>query len=271
MKYLFYSLIALIICFGLGRLLSRALLKKRGASGQRAAAALITLAGGILILLAGVLIYFSVYYHAGEKARSSLRGNEQVSVREVEGGYFFDGPSEDRAIVFYPGAKVEYTAYAPLMLKLSEAGFDCFLAKMPFNFALLGGDKAELFMSAFSYDEWIMAGHSMGGLVAAGYASKHPERVGGIILLAAYTTAETDDSIRLLSVYGTEDGCLEKGVYNENKANWPEHAKEFVIVGGSHAQFADYGAQRGDGTPKISEEEQQELTVRAVVGFFGED
>ena len=70
-------------------------------------------------------IYASNYYHAvGVEAYMASSGG--VTVTQIDEGYWFDGPSEDKALIFYPGAKVEETAYAPMMKSLAEQGVDCF-------------------------------------------------------------------------------------------------------------------------------------------------
>jgi len=58
-------------------------------------------------------------------------------------------------------------------------------------------------------------------------------------------------------------------VYRTDQSNWPENARETVIAGGNHAQFGDYGPQKGDGAAEISGEAQQTATVDAVCTFFG--
>ena len=45
--------------------------------------------------------------------------------------------------IFYPGGKVGYTAYAPLMLALAEQDILCVLLEMPFNLAVLDSSAAE--------------------------------------------------------------------------------------------------------------------------------
>ena len=43
---------------------------------------------------------------------------------------------------------------------------------------------------------------------------------------------------------------------------------EIVLGGGNHAQFGNYGTQSGDGTAKITVQEQQERTVEEIGNFF---
>ena len=53
--------------------------------------------------------------------------------------------------------------------------------------------------------------------------------------------------------------------YENNKSNLPTGFTELVIDGGCHANFGMYGAQDGDGTPTITNEEQIRLTVEQIV------
>lgn len=271
MKYILICTAALAVCLGGGFFAANCLMKKSKKGKKGLKTFLLTMAFGLAFMVLVTLCYMSIHYRPGEKAAAALNGSDTVTVRDIEGGLFFDGPGTGTALVFYPGAKVACKAYAPLMLRLAETGFDCFLADMPFNFAIFGSNMADRFLSAYSYDRWIMVGHSMGGLVACQYAEKHPEQIDGIVLLASYPTAKMDEHIGLISVYGTEDGCLNRNEYEKGKALWPQNARELVIDGGNHAQFGDYGAQKGDGTALLPADEQLKLTVDSITDLFLND
>ena len=86
-------------------------------------------------------LYANDYYRAVDVEEYIKSGNG-VTVTQIDEGYFFDGPGEDKALIFYPGAKVEDTAYAPMMKSLAEQGVDCFLIKMPMKLAIFGANKA---------------------------------------------------------------------------------------------------------------------------------
>ena len=45
----------------------------------------------------------------------------------------------------------------------------------------------------------------------------------------------------------------------------PEGSKEYVIKGGNHSQFGNYGKQDGDGIADISSDEQQRKTVELIL------
>lgn len=219
------------------------------------------------------LFYVNNYEHASGEAQAAMQSTSTVEVREIDGGWAFvptPAVEPSTGIVFYPGGKVEAAAYAPLMQRLADAGFTCALMEMPFNLAVLdpaAADKA--FEQLPEVGTWYLAGHSMGGAFGAMYADEHADQLEGLILLAAYSTADlTDSDLKVLSIYGSEDGVLKMDEYEKDKVNLPM-LTECVIKGGNHSNFGDYGLQATDNEPAISREEQQELTVEEIVEFAG--
>ena len=108
--------------------------------------------------------------------------------------------------------KVENTAYAPLLHDLAEDGILCVLVKMPCNLAVLDRNAADSIPERFSeVTDWYIGGHSLGGAMAASYAAKHTDELDGLVLLAAYSTADlTDSGLRVYAAYGSEDGVLNR-------------------------------------------------------------
>ena len=101
--------------------------------------------------------------------------------------------------------------------------------------------------------------------MAAVYAAEHGEQLTGLILLAAYPTKELDDALLEISIYGSEDLVLNPDKMIAGKAYAPSDFCELVIEGGNHAQFGNYGYQKGDGIAAISCEEQQRITVDFII------
>ena len=117
--------------------------------------------------------------------------------------------------------------------------------------------------------DWYIGGHSLGGAMAASYAAKHTDELDGLVLLAAYSTADlTDSGLRVYSTYSSEDGVLNREKYEADRINLPQDTTETVIDGGCHAGFGSYGAQKGDGAPVISAEEQQQQTADALAAWM---
>lgn len=236
-----------------------------GSRRKRSVKAVLTVLYLLLMLLCGMLLYFSVYYRAAEDAKAVLP-RETLRLGGLH-AWYFDGPGEDTALVFYPGAKVEAASYAPLLAKLADGGVDCFLVEMPLRFAFFGVSAAQRVMEVYQYDHWILAGHSLGGVAASIYTAAHPENVDGLVMLASYPAKELRD-VPYLSVLADNDGVLDREDYEKSRALWPDGAEELVISGGSHAQFGSYGLQRGDGEASISPDEQRTQTAEAVLAWI---
>ena len=217
-----------------------------------------------VLYVPGGLIYFSFYSNATDNALKYMNSTDTVAVSEIDQGYLFDGPGTRDAIAFYPGAKVDEKAYAPLMQMIADAGIDCFLIKMPLHMAFLGKNKADDVIDEYNYENWYISGHSLGGAMAGIYAASHGDKIRGMILLAAYSTAKIDDSVSALAITATNDHVMDWEDYNENKGNLPLNTTEVSIEGGNHSQFGDYGFQRGDGEATISQDEQMEQVRDAV-------
>ena len=213
-----------------------------------------------VILGGGFLVYASDYYRADETTNAILQSG-QAQVRddmiilrpEVASG---------SALIFYPGAKVEYTAYLPLLEKLRQNGITSVLMKMPFNMAIFSVNAADKAFDELSgIDHWFIGGHSMGGAMASSYAAGHQEKVKGLVLLGAYIYGDVAPK-DALTVYGTLNADLEKHIdYTDNVV---------IIQGGNHAQFGNYGEQKGDPKALISREEQQDIAVQTILSFIRE-
>lgn len=214
--------------------------------------------------LAYVVFYLTDYNHTEKTATEYLNGTDDVNVTKIDNGLFLDGYGNDTAVIFYPGAKVEYTAYLPMFTDLASKGIDCYLVEMPFNIALFGENEADSIIDSANHSRYIMAGHSLGGVVASSYMA-HTGKGDGLILLAGYPTEKIDRPV--LSVYGSLDGNLNRKSYDEAK-HLMSNLTEFVIDGGNHAQFAYYGGQSGDNAAKITPENQQNQTVGKILEFI---
>lgn len=225
----------------------------------------------VLIVLAGYGVYYvNDYHHAGDVG-NAIQSNPTVKVTDIEDGWLFDGPGTTTAMVFYPGAKVEASAYAPLMQETAASGIDCFLMKMPANLAIFGINRADVVRSdiaGYSYDHWYIAGHSLGGTMAANYISKHTDNWDGLILLASYPTDDLSKTkLRVLSAYGSKDDILNRKKVESARQRMPKQYYERVIKGGNHAQFGSYGVQQGDGVAAISGDDQIDRTVALIRQF----
>ena len=266
MKYMFLSIAALAVVFGLSFLIAGLIRRKLKKKPRMAVHVIICVLISFAVMLAGGFIFLNIHYSAEERAVEAFSTQGGVKVTEIDGGYFIDGKGDKTALIFYPGAKVDSEAYMPLMEKIADSGVDCFLLKMPMRIAILNSNAADKIIENYNYDKWILSGHSMGGMIAAGYCAEH-ENVDGAVLLAAYPIKKIPDGKAVLSVYGTEDKVLDSEAYKKAAGLFPKDFTEVVIEGGNHAQYGNYGEQSGDGKATISSEEQQKQTADAVINF----
>lgn len=231
---------------------------------------LAVLAAIILVMVVGFGAYVSDYYPANADAQAALLSIDDVTVTWQDDLWIFAPQEPAAGLIFYPGGKVEATAYAPMLQKLAQRGILCVLTEMPCNLAVLDRNAADGIPEQFpDISEWYIGGHSLGGAMAASYVAEHTDSMAGLILLGAYSTADLSDSgLRVFSAYGSEDGVLDRDKYKDSLGNLPQDTTEFMIAGGCHAGFGSYGEQDGDGTPRISSDEQQNLTADAIAGWL---
>ena len=224
----------------------------------------------VLMLCIGGWAYVSDYYRADETSIAAMASVSGITVQQSGSTLAFVPEQAETGFIFYPGGKVEYTAYAPLMRALAENSVLCVLTEMPMNLAVLDMNAADSIPEQYpQVERWYIGGHSLGGSMAASHAAKNDDRYEGLVLLASYSTADISASgLDVISLYGSEDGVLNMDKYAEYKANLPADMEEHVIDGGCHAGFGSYGAQEGDGIPSISGEEQLQLTAQLLNDFF---
>lgn len=225
----------------------------------------------LAVAVIACIVYVNHYYHADEEAIAAFAPVNTVTEQVLGDGLIAYMPEDpDAGFIFYPGGKVEYSAYVPLMKACAEEGILCILVEMPFNLAVLDIEAASDIRGEYpDIEEWYIGGHSLGGSVAAVYLSDHMDEYEGLVLLGSYSSENlSGGELAVLSVYGSEDNVLNRQKYADNLANLPTDFVEVVIDGGCHAYFGMYGPQAGDGVPSISNEEQIVITADCISDFI---
>jgi hypothetical protein len=225
------------------------------------------------VAVAVLLVLVLVGFYAWTRIASYPAFPEAAALAEQaqtdRGWYVFEPSGEPSAgLVFYPGGLVDPAAYAPLMQRLSDGGVLAIIVPMPFDLAVFGISRADDVIAAYpGIDTWVIGGHSLGGAMAAEYLKKKPEAIDGVAFLASYPSDSTDLSAipaSVVSTYGTEDSVA-GDVFAESLQRLPEGTDLKVIEGGNHAQFGDYGPQKGDGIATISRDEQQRMAAETIL------
>lgn len=223
---------------------------------------LISIITFFVFLFGGFYIYTLDYYRADDLAVAALAPTAVSIEKKNKVTIIYPSPVKDTktALIFYPGGKVEDLAYTPFLEQLANEGLTCVLVKMPFNLAVFDVNAADTIYDLLpGINKWYIGGHSLGGAMASSYVGKNSDKLSGLILLGAYPV--NDSSIPTLAIYGSEDIKLDL-----NKLTGVKNLLE--IMGGNHAQFGNYGPQKGDGIASISREDQQLQAVDAIMAFI---
>jgi hypothetical protein len=227
----------------------------------------------LLVLTALGLVIWSAAgtYPAGQTAAAALESSDTVTVSQDDWIVFMPEDTET-GLVFYPGGLVAPEAYAPVLRQLAEQGTLVVLTPMPLNLAIFNTGAADAVIEAYpEISSWVLAGHSLGGAAASIYANQHADKLDGLALWDSYPPDSADLSgsgLGVLSIYGTTDGVPNTDGFDNKRHLLPADAVFVPIEGASHAQFGDYGPQKGDVTPSISAAEQHDLVAAAMLAFF---
>jgi pimeloyl-ACP methyl ester carboxylesterase len=169
-------------------------------------------------------------------------------------------------IAFLPGALVDPRAYQSIFAPIVEAGYPVYIAKPPFGIAFSVPDVVAAARTADpQVQQWVVAGHSLGGAVASGQTGD----AAGLILLAAFPIDDISETeVPVLSVSGSDDALSTPADIEANASKLPPDTRYVVVEGGTHAFFGDYGQQRGDGRPGVSREVAQAQIQQAMIDFL---
>lgn len=230
--------------------------------------------------------------------RTRIQGGR--AARTVSGSdVFYPPPGRSRRIgvLFFPGALVHHSAYAPVAGRLSDRGIAVvvvslepsrFVADVAANRRRARRALAEC-GAEVDVDEWVLAGHSAGARTAFHLAAS--ARAPGAVFAARavlcgvgpveFGTGPTlrDARCEVLVINASRDGVIASASAEGRRAfraglpltegdDQGGRITYAIIEGGNHAGFADYGRQFMDGNRTISLEEQHRTVVRETAVFL---
>ncbi len=206
------------------------------------------------------------------EATASLASTVEATYVE-NGGWLEWAPADHdyrTGLVIYPGGKVPAAAYGPVARAIAAEGYLVVITPMPFNLAVFGIGAANAVIDAHpEVMTWALAGHSLGGSMAAQYAVDHADRVSGLAFWASYPATDLSGrDLSVTSVYGTLDAGAARMSGEEARALLPPDALFVPIEGGNHEQMGWYTGQPGDPPATISRAGQQAEVVAATVAML---
>lgn len=229
----------------------------------------LTWIGGVLVtlILVGLFYIKTITY---TPTTNALEVSEKAT--NEKGILFFKGNKEKPALIFYQGALVENASYSIWAKKVAQAGFSVYLIKQPLNLAVLGQNKAEQVIRSNHLTNYVIGGHSLGGVMASRFAAEQDnDDLKGVFFLASYPDEKGSLSNfkgQVLSLTGSKDGVLNWQAYDQAKKYLPEKTVFEEIKGGNHAGFGSYGEQKGDKPAGINNDEQQQEVANLLINWL---
>jgi hypothetical protein len=227
----------------------------------------------IIIGALGMLIWSKIgTYPARMEALSALESTDRVTITQDKWIVFDPVKDTETGLIFYPGGLVEPTAYAPILHQIAEEGVLVIITPMPLNLAIFNTGAANAVIDAYpQISTWILAGHSLGGASAAIFAKNNPKRINAIAFWDSYPPDSadlSDNAISVISIFGTTNHIPNTENFNDKKHLLPTDTLFIGIEGANHAQFGDYGPQKGDVVASMSLAEQHEQVVEIMLNFI---
>ncbi len=230
-----------------------------------------SLVGLVVLVLAGAGYLYSIQANRAvpaPEALAALSSDERVTVEDGQFVVFRPtAGTPTTGVIFYPGAACDVRGYAPVLQRVAERGYLVVSVPMPLDMAIFAPGRADEVRAAFpDIERWVIAGHSMGGAMAAHYAHQHPDDLAGLILWDS-RPAESDTLVDLkypvwhihrATAEGRPPEKLEK-----YRNLFPATSTWVPIPGGIHMYFGSFlgGGYKEQWTPTISREEQQDMAV----------
>lgn len=227
--------------------------------------------GSLVAVLGAAGFYYwtrSFVARPAPEALAALNSNGRVA---IDDGAFMvfrpAGTEPTMGLILYPAAACDVRGYAPVLRRIAERGYLVVGVPMPLNMAVFAPDRADEVRAVFpAVQRWVIAGHAMGGSMAARYAHRHPDDLAGLIIWDA-GPAESDTLVDLkYPVWhihrATADG-RPPGTLERYRNLFPATSTWIPVPGGIHMYFGSFigGGYKEEWTATISREAQHDLVV----------
>jgi len=227
-------------------------------------------------LVAVLLLTVAAYLYRAQSS-VALPAPEAIAAMQSDGRVLVDdgkyvvfrpaGAEPTAGLILYPGASCDVRGYAPVLRRIADRGYLVIGVPMPLNMAIFAPNRADDVRAAFpAVRRWVVAGHSMGGAMAAHYAHKHPDDLAGLILWDSYPAA-SDTLVELpYPVWhihrATADGRA-PGKFENMRHLFPVTSTWVPVPGGIHMQFGSFtgGSYQEEWIATITAREQQDIAV----------
>jgi pimeloyl-ACP methyl ester carboxylesterase len=116
----------------------------------------------------------------------------------------------------------------------------------------------------------VLMGHSLGGAMAATFASQHPQALAGLVIWDSYPTSAASLANYpqpVWHVHRATPGGQAPAAFSQRRSLFPANSQWRPIPGGIHMYFGSFdgGGYREDWAPTISRDVEHQLVVTATL------
>jgi len=237
------------------------------------------LLGTVLVIALGITYYYTIdkqdrVSQAAPEGIAALESDNQVTVTEGEWIVFTPGTATPtKGLIFYPGGEVDERGYALPLHEIAAAGYLVVLVPMPLQLAVFAPDKATEVIAAYpEISKWAIAGHSLGGSMAARYTFHHPENIDGLIMWDAYPADDmSENTLPVRMIHRSDAAGAVPEDYAPYLSRLPEQTDFVPLEGGQHLNFGNFIAgrmYRNEPAAELDPVQQRTRAVAATVEFM---
>jgi pimeloyl-ACP methyl ester carboxylesterase len=208
------------------------------------------------------------------EALAALESDAVVTVNQAEWIIFTPAnASPTKGLIFYPGGECDERGYAEPLRKIAAAGYLVVLVPMPWQLAVFDADAATEVVAAFpAIQSWAIAGHSLGGSMAARYTYSHADTIDGLILWDAYAPDDmTASAEKIMMIHRSDDSGAVPPDYVEKLPLLPEQTEFVPLKGAQHLNYGRFIAgrlYRDEPAAELDPDAQRAMAAAASIRFM---
>lgn len=215
----------------------------------------------LAIIFVAIALVFVGYLETGHYDADSVAAEYSFSADNDD--YITYDKGSQVGFIFYPGGKVESSAYS----YLSQVDANLYIAKFPFELAMFDTNVAEQIINDNpQITTWYIGGHSLGGVFANRFAVNNQALISGVVFLGSYPAEGDQSEIPGIALFGDQD--LVVGDYTEKTSLFTDATEIVVLENANHSGFGNYGQQKGDSELTELEKENQQNTIINDINAF---
>ena len=227
----------------------------------------------LLVTVVSFLTWFHIVFAAERDATLEVFRDDRIQVSEVDGSIVMQATegAGTTGVLYFPGARVNPYSYLYPLSEIAASGVTVVIMDPLMNMALFDTRSIEeLSLAAPKVSDWVLSGHSLGGVRACMLAD-HPDVV-GLVLMGSYCANDISSTdISVLQILASGDGLIDAEAVKASAGLLPPSTQKITLEGANHASFGTYGEQPGDGIATLSRAEvREELTALFVQLLAGD-